>query len=322
MKRAAQGDYTPDAAASRFPMIKAGRSSATMTLASLFDHWRAETKPEGSTVTTWRAVVTSLRTHTGDGSTTRLTASDIISWKDKLVAQGRAAKTINDTYLACLRALLSHGIRNGWLSKNVAVGVRVKDKRRAGINKLPYDDAEVALLLGLAAKEEQPARRWIPLLAACSGARAGELAQLWAERVREVDGVMVMELRPAEDGGGLKNEGSERTVPLPAPRPHPGGIPRLRASEEARPLVLRPHDWAGERHHQRARSITLPVGFASSRASTIHAKSRTTRYGIGGRAQRRGPQFPTVARLSFKGTRRRGMQPSIGISIQKRLPPT
>ena len=57
-------------------------------------------------------------------------------------------------------------------------------------------------------------RRWLPWLLALSGARVGELAQLWGQRITEVDGVPVMKIAPAEDGGSLKNEGSERIVPI------------------------------------------------------------------------------------------------------------
>src|SRR5690606_22292015 len=49
---------------------------------------------------------------------------------------------------------------------------------------------------------------------ATTGARIGELAQLWGSRIKEIDGIPAMVLAPAEDGGSLKNEGSERTVPL------------------------------------------------------------------------------------------------------------
>lgn len=290
MKRAAQGDYTPDPAANRFPAIEARPSSAAVTLSSLFDHWLAETKPEGSTITTWRAVVTSLRAHTSDSPATRLTAGDINGWKDKLVAQGLAAKTINGTYLACARALLSHGIRNGWLAQNVAVGVKVKEKRRAGVNKLPYEDGEVAALLTLAAKERHPARRWIPLLAACSGARAGELAQLWAERVREVDGIMVMELRPAEDGGSLKNEGSERTVPLHPALIEAGFLDFVGAKKHG-PLFYNRTTGRGERHASKgtvnhlAGWIRKQPGFDNPRKAPNHAlrhwwKSAASRAGI------------------------------------------
>src|SRR5687768_13236309 len=49
---------------------------------------------------------------------------------------------------------------------------------------------------------------------ALSGARVGEVAQLWGNRVVEIDGIPVMRIAPAADGGTIKNAGSERDVPI------------------------------------------------------------------------------------------------------------
>ena len=214
MKRASLGDYTPDPKANRFPPIEAKSGRENVTLTNLFDRWQAETKPAASTLSTWRGVVRSLREHLKHDDAGRITADDVIGWKDSLVAAGRSGKTINDGHLAALRALLTFGVSNRLLPTNVAVGVRVAAKRKAGEGRLPYTDAEVGRLLGLARGEGAAHLRWLPWLAALTGARIGELAQLWGSRVIIIDGIHVLELRPAEDGGSFKNEGSERTVPL------------------------------------------------------------------------------------------------------------
>lgn len=55
-------------------------------------------------------------------------------------------------------------------------------------------DDEVARLLALADKADkatEPARYWLPWLLALSGARVGELAQLWGSRIIKVDGIHV-----------------------------------------------------------------------------------------------------------------------------------
>jgi|GEM_PF-1206394 len=212
LKRAAGGDFAPDPKAQRFPAFET--RAAGVSLSDLFDRWQKETKPAGSTVTTWRGIVRDLAKACGHEDAARITAEDIVRFKDSRVALGRTAKTINDSDLACLRALFRYGLANKLITANPAEGVKVSAKKRAGTGKLPYEDAEIARLLALCAREEHPARRWIPLLLATSGARVGEVSQLWAERVREIDGVPCMELRPAEDGGSFKTEGSERIVPL------------------------------------------------------------------------------------------------------------
>lgn len=276
MKRAAQGDYTPDPRASRFPAFVSDNRPSGMSIQELFDHWRAEARPAPSTLTTWKAVIVSLRAHAQDEQVARLTASQITSWKDKLVGQNYSAANINGTYLACVHALLAHGVRNGIVAQNAASGIGVKEKRIAGTGKLPYEDTEVAALLALAAEEKHPARRWIPLLAACSGARAGELAQLWAERVREIDGILAMELRPAEDGGTFKNPGSERVVPL-----HPllveAGFFDFAKTKGRGPLFYGRVTGRGERHASKgtvnhlAGWIRKQPGFDNPRKAPNHA---------------------------------------------------
>ena len=211
LKRNAAGDYRPDPQAARFPEFTQAKS---LTLTDLFERWQKETKPAPSTVTTWRGVVASLRKHLKHEDIQRLRAEDVVAWKDTLVSGTLSPKTINDTHLTALRAFLSYGVANKLLRENVATGIKVAAKRQAGTSKQYYTEEEIGRLLKLSAAETLPARRWIPLLLATSGARVGEVAQLWAEQIKVVDGFHVMELRPAEDGGTFKNEGSERTVPL------------------------------------------------------------------------------------------------------------
>ena len=212
LKRESGGDYREDPLKNRFPAFQ--KESSNVTLPGLFDRWRAEVKPAASTVTTWRGVVLSLVKHLGNDDAKRMTAEDVVRWKDSLVVGKLSPKTINDTYLTGLRALLNYGVTNKLLSENVATGIKVAARRKAGTSKLPYTDEELARILRLAAAEAHPARRWLPLLQATSGARVGELAQLWGNRVVLIDGIPALVLRPAEDGGTFKNEGSERTIPI------------------------------------------------------------------------------------------------------------
>ena len=86
MKRAAQGDYTPDPKANRFPPVSAQPAASGLTFEALFEHWRTETKPSLSTLATWKPVIVSLRAHVQDEGVSRLTARDLTSWKDKLAS--------------------------------------------------------------------------------------------------------------------------------------------------------------------------------------------------------------------------------------------
>lgn len=93
MKRASQGDYTPDPKASRFPPVATETPASGVTLAALFDHWQKETKPSPATLATWKPVLVSLCCHVQDQSVARLTSRDITTWKDKLVAQAARRAT-------------------------------------------------------------------------------------------------------------------------------------------------------------------------------------------------------------------------------------
>jgi integrase len=223
LQRNADGDYRPDPDATRFPAWQeiaaepsgpTSKGNSRLTFDDLFERWRREREPSPSTVTTWRGYVRKLQKHVGHDDPSRVTKADIVAWKDALVAASYTRKGIKDGQLAAAKALFAYAVDNDLLPMNPALGIKLQSKRSAGSRMQPYSDAEVARLLALADKETKPYRRWLPWLMALSGARVGEVAQLWGNRIIEVDGVMVMQIAPAEDGGSLKNEGSERQVPI------------------------------------------------------------------------------------------------------------
>lgn len=212
LKRAASGDYTPDPKEQRFPPLAA----SGITMSALFDRWHVETKPAASTLATWRGVFKQFREHLGHDDATRVTTEDVVGFKDALLKAGRAPQTVNEGHLAALRAVFKLAVRNRVLTINPAADVRAARKAVAGTGKLPYTNDEVGRLLALARNEANPARRWLPWLAALTGARVGEVAQLWGANVRreEASGLHVLDIKAAADGGTLKNATSERTVPI------------------------------------------------------------------------------------------------------------
>lgn len=276
LKRNAGGDYTPDANASRFPAVRL--TSTALTLDALFEKWEAETQPAASTLTTWRGNMRSLKEHLGDAADdiSKITPEHIVAWKDAAVARGRAAKTINSSYLGSINTLLNHAVRNKLLASNPADGVRVAARSRAGTSMQPYSDAEVTRLLELAKGEADPSRRWLPWLAASSGARIGELVQLWGKRVVEIDGIPAMVLIPAEDGGSLKNEGSERTVPIHPAIIQAGFLDFIKSKGDGPLFYRRSSGRATKRHASKGVSNRLAewireAGFTDPRKAPNHA---------------------------------------------------
>ncbi len=176
LKRNAAGDYSPDPKASRFPKFEA--TGSALSLEALFDKWKAETKPSASTLSTWKGLpLASLKEHLAERASDvrRIEPEDIIAWKDAIVARELAAKSINGTYLGMANAIFNYAVMNRLMAANPAAGVRVAGRAKAGTGQLPYENAEVARLLELAQKEVKPDRRWLPWLAASTGARIANL---------------------------------------------------------------------------------------------------------------------------------------------------
>lgn len=108
--------------------------------------------------------------------------------------------------------------------------------------------------------------------------------------MRVVNGILIMELRPAEDGGSLKNEGSERQVPL-----HPAllaaGFMKFVEEKQHGPLFYGRPSGKGARHPSKGVVnhlgdwIREQPGFDNPRKAPSHAfrhwwKSMASRVGI------------------------------------------
>ncbi|KQO49396.1 hypothetical protein ASF24_09650 [Methylobacterium sp. Leaf86] len=288
LKRHASGDFREDPDAKRFPAFQ--EKAAGITLSAIFERWERETKPSGSTVTTWKGIVASLKASVGHEDAARITDHDVVKWKDSRVAAGRSAKTVNDSDLACIRALYRFGIANKLVTANPADGVKVSAKAKAGTSKLPYSDDEIARLLQAAERETLAYRRWLPLLLVTTGARVGEMAQLSGDRVRTVDGVLCLVIEPASDGGSLKNATSERTVPMHPALIQSGFIEFVKGKGDGPLFYNRAksgsarHASVGPRNHLSSWIRELP-GFDDERKSPAHAtrhwwKSVASRNGL------------------------------------------
>lgn len=195
------------------PMAPAAKP---VSLDQLFERWEAETDPSASTLSSWRGILRDLKSFVGDKADdiTRITAEDIVGWKDKLVKAKKAAATISRGYLGCARALFRFAVANKLAASDPSQGIKVARKTKAGKKMLGYTGEEVARLLDLASAAPEPWKKWLPWLAAATGSRIGEVAQLHVSHVFEEDGYHVVKITPAIDAGSIKNAESERTVPI------------------------------------------------------------------------------------------------------------
>lgn len=264
----------------------------TISLDNLFERWEAEMDPSASTLSSWRGIVRDLRNSVREKADdiALITPNDIIAWKDKLVRANKAPATISRGYLGCARALFRFALANRLVSTDPTQGIVVTRKAKPGTKMLGYTGEEVAHLLTLATEATEPWRKWLPWLAAATGSRIGEVAQLHGSHVFEQDGMHVVKIAPAVDGGSIKNAESERIVPLHPAIIEAGFLDFVRERGQG-PLFYRRSSGDPKRKHaskgvaNRLASWIRESGFSDPRKAPNHAlrhwfKSEAARVGI------------------------------------------
>ena len=217
LDRLARGDYTaeiPRTASLADAIMKgrAGLGSRKSRFNELTTGWAAEKRPAPKTIYEWKRVLRQLATFLGHDDAGRLTADDLIAWKEQMIAAGLRPKTIRDAKFAPVRAILQWAVDNRRLSANPAERLMVNVKTKSGESKRSFTDVEAETVLRAALKEANPVLRWVPWLCAFSGARVSEVCQVRAEDVLQLEGIWCIRFAP--EAGSLKNVSSERAVPL------------------------------------------------------------------------------------------------------------
>ena len=179
----------------------------------LIDDWALERDPRRKTRDEFESKVAKLIAHLGHDDAAQVNDADLIAWKQKLLASGASHKTI-ENYLMVIKTLFNFAKKNKRITTNPALDVSFQAKRRQ--KQLGYDDADARKILLAARGESEPHRRWVPWIAAFSGARLEEICGANIADVYEFGGVWCLDIRLDNRGkdGSLKNLGSERKVPL------------------------------------------------------------------------------------------------------------
>jgi len=239
LQRNAQGDYSPDpnlAAFGRFDMPASGAQGG-MSWDDLVDAWAKEANPKQATIDQWRSTLRELEANSGVRNPAALTKDHVVRWKETLLDAGLSQSSINDSKLAALNTVLNWAVNNGKLEINVARGVKVRRKKQPGSDMKGFSDEQAAAILRAAASSAASTYRWVPFLCALSGARVSELTQLRGADIAQQDGIFFMRLR--NDAGSVKNDPSEREVPL---HPHliETGFLEFAKSKGSGPLFYNP----------------------------------------------------------------------------------
>lgn len=206
--------YRMDAEARR--SVAAGPEFSPQSISGLLEGHHGERGLAPATIKAWTRQLQRFIEFVGHDDAHQVTPQDVLGWKDQLRTQTTkegsplSAKTINETYLAALRAAFSWGVRNRRVATNPATGVTVRGPKvpRRRDKHLLDDEALKILRATLLAQSERLtpqhafARRWVPWLCAFTGARVNEMTQLRAEDVVEVSGIWAVYI--TEEAGGQK----------------------------------------------------------------------------------------------------------------------
>jgi integrase len=224
----AEGDYSPDEWFKKVPTwpgpaeqvrvgpVEVGRNGGRRrgtSWSSLLDAWAAEPGRRARTIYEWRRVIDRLVKHLGHDDAERVSKTDLIGWKDALVASGKGAKTVKN-HVDVVRALYNSALANERLERkdNPAEGIRVGGRQDRAEGRLPFTDQEAALILQ-SARPEEGVKRWVPWLLAFTGARLDEVCQAYTSDIGQEQGIWYLDINQ-DRGKKLKNPISARRVPL------------------------------------------------------------------------------------------------------------
>lgn len=221
----ADGDYSADAYASRFPTLPDPQTASRpkRTLSALADAWSAGAEAREVNARTrarWHSVILRFGEWLGHDDLSQVTAAKVQEWGDVRNSEGIKPKTINDTDFAALRAIFRWGMRRGWLTANPADDARIEGRGKKTTRDKFFSDAEITAILNASSsvqgtKKEHSkttaAKRWVPWLCAYSGARVMEMIQLRKQDLRRDGQTWVMRITP--DAGSVKTN-QFRDVPV------------------------------------------------------------------------------------------------------------
>jgi integrase len=265
LERRGQGDFTEDAVGKRFPSfapapVTAARSaSGGASLTQLVQVWSNRLqKPKTQTIKGYSSLLLQFSAFLGHEDAASVTAADIVRWHDSLVRPGTIThETFIKKHRAAVGTVYTYAMGEMGRVALQALGVtppqlnpaRVKlegEKRVVGRPKhFTREEAVRILRCAMLAEDvengfepyNRAAQRWVPWLAAYTGARPGELCQLRAEDFKEIDGIKCVALLP--DAGTIKTR-KYRYVPL---HPHliDMGVWKFASRSSSGPLFYNHH---------------------------------------------------------------------------------
>lgn len=273
LRTRAQGDYSADQNIGQFPDLPLPAAQGTTkdkpTLTGIFALWEREHLANGKskkTAADFRHKLDSLREFVGHDDAEQVSPEDVIAWTDRLrFTDGLSPRTVSNKYLVAVKTVFGLAAQRKVLRTNPAKEYTIKVPKAQKLRPKGFTDPEATAILTAApaapdTQVRRPAHtklalRWLPWIAAYTGARVGELAQLRREDLLTEHGVLALRITP--EAGAVKS-GNYRLVPL---HPHliEKGLPEFIRSRPGCPLFFRQGDTI-EDPVTRAQSLGKVIG--------------------------------------------------------------
>lgn len=227
------------------------RARDRLGLLDLFDRYAAIPGRNAKTMAQWRPYIAKLAAFIGDDDANAVTHTHLQGWRNHLrdhaTYRGKrlSAKTINDSYLGAVSALLVWAKDDGLIARNPMLEiskVRMPRAPRLRSKEFTHNEALTILRASLVPASDRSgqslrdAKRWCPWLMAYSGARVNEITQLRGEDIFELEGSAVMKITP--EAGPVKAK-TARIVPLHSHLIEQGFL-KFAASKGSGPLFYDP----------------------------------------------------------------------------------
>ncbi len=200
-----------------------------ISILDLLDGYLATLKANGKGVEAerrWKPAFKALVRHLGHDDVRHMAKADIAGWRDQLLQDGLAPKTIRDVHLASVRAVLRWAREESKVTENPAAEVRIKVTEKVHNREKGFTAQEARAILMVALAYQPPkahssatresefvtdAKRWLPWLCAHTGCRVAEAAQLRKQDIQTIDGITFARITP--EAGSTKT-GKYRDVPV------------------------------------------------------------------------------------------------------------
>ena len=125
--------------------------------------------------------------------------------------------------MIAISSVWNYGISDDVITENIASGVSIPENSKKAVQRgrLEYDIDDLKKIVSSTIFDKEPYKKWIFYLCLYTGARLEEICQLNKSDIKNIEGVMCVDITTLDDEGNkiefdkqLKNSGSIREVPI------------------------------------------------------------------------------------------------------------